>query len=139
MRRDAPLISVVISVFNEVQTLPTILCKLQDALNAFTFEIVDDESTDGTTKLIRQLNDERVLVFFHRKNQDTGAALRTALPYLIGQIVVILDADPSYDPIDIPKLVQPIIGGCADVVFGSRFHGPAQRVHLDWHRLLIAG
>src|SRR4029077_11712068 len=85
--------------------------------------------------LIRKLSGDRIRTFRHSHNQGKGAALRTAIEQVSGEIVVIQDADLEYDPTDIPSLIQPIIDGHADVVFGSRFRGQTQRVHLYWHRL----
>jgi glycosyltransferase involved in cell wall biosynthesis len=137
MSAKAPLISVVIPVFNEAATLRPLVERLQQGLQHFTYEIilVDDGSTDGTTEHVRQLRGGRVAAYFHARNQGKGAALRTALQHVHGDVVVIQDADLEYDPDDIPKLIQPIIEGHADVVFGTRFHGPAQRIHLFWHRV----
>lgn len=137
MTAHIPQISIVVPAFNESATIQTTIGKLQDALSALSYEIiiVDDCSTDGTSELIGQLGGERIHTFRHAKNQGKGATLRTAFQHAIGEIVVIQDADLEYDPKDIPKLVQPIIDGHADVVFGSRFRGTAQRVHMFWHRL----
>lgn len=135
--RDTPDLSIVIPVFNEAATLRPLVQRVQQALDGLAVEIiiVDDRSTDGTTELIRTLEDDGVRVFFHAENQGKGAALRTAFQHACGEIVVIQDADLEYDPKDIPKLIQPILDGHADVVFGTRFHGPEQRVHLFWHRI----
>jgi glycosyltransferase involved in cell wall biosynthesis len=129
------MLSVVIPVFNEAATIEPLFQKLRHALDGFTYEIVlvDDGSTDGTADLVKKLGQGRS--FFHTTNQGKGAALRTALQHVTGEVVVIQDADLEYDPVDIPKLIQPIFDGHADVVFGSRFRGPTQRIHLYWHRL----
>jgi len=136
MPTDNIAISIVVPAFNELATIQTLISKVQDAVRAFDFEIiiVDDGSTDGTVETIRQFGDERVRLLHHTSNQGKGAALRTAFRHATGQIVVIQDADLEYDPRDIPNLVQPILDGHADVVFGSRFRGAA-RVHLYWHRV----
>lgn len=137
MNVESPLISIVVPAFNESATIETLIGRLQDALIELRYEIilVDDCSTDGTSDLIRRLSGERIRIYFHSRNQGKGAALRTALEHAVGEIVVIQDADLEYDPRDIPTLVQPILEGHADVVFGSRFRGRAQRVHMFWHRL----
>jgi glycosyltransferase involved in cell wall biosynthesis len=75
------------------------------------------------------------MALFHENNLGKGAALRTAIRHARGEVIVIQDADLEYDPQDIPNLIQPILDGHADVVFGSRFHGRAQRIHLYWHRV----
>ncbi len=141
MPENLPRLSIVVPAFNEAATIQTLLGKLQAALSALPYEIivVDDGSTDGTADLIRQLGDATVQVVHHTSNQGKGAALRTALELVRGEIVVIQDADLEYDPKDIPSLIQPIVDGHADVVFGSRFRGSAQRCHLFWHRLANSG
>jgi glycosyltransferase involved in cell wall biosynthesis len=135
MPSEAPKLSIVIPVFNEAATLLPLVKKLRQGLQHLSYEIVvvDDGSTDGTTEHVRQLGGERVATYFHAMNQGKGAAIRTAFQHLQGDIVVIQDADLEYDPADIPKLIQPILDGHADVVFGSRFRGPTQRVHLYSH------
>jgi glycosyltransferase involved in cell wall biosynthesis len=137
MSTDSPRISIVVPAYNESATIHTLIGRLRDALVAYPHEIiiVDDCSTDGTADLIRPFDGEQVRTFRHTRNQGKGATLRTALARVTGEIVVIQDADLEYDPKDIPSLIQPILDGHADVVFGSRFRGPAQRVHLYWHRV----
>ncbi len=130
-------LSIVIPVFNEAATLGTLVQELHQALDGLQPEIVivDDGSNDGTTELLQTLQGPNIVPLFHGKNQGKGAALRTAFSRVSGDIVVIQDADLEYDPKDIRQLIQPICDGHADVVFGSRFHGPAQRIHLFWHRV----
>jgi glycosyltransferase involved in cell wall biosynthesis len=137
MSTDSPRISIVVPAYNESATIQMLISRLRDALIAYPHEIiiVDDCSTDGTADLIRPFDGEQVRTFRHTRNQGKGATLRTALARVTGEIVVIQDADLEYDPKDIPSLIQPILDGHADVVFGSRFRGPAQRVHLYWHRV----
>ncbi len=137
MSAESPLISIVVPAFNELATIETLIGKLHDALAGMRYEIVivDDCSTDGTSDLIRKLSGGPIRIFCHERNQGKGAALRTAIQHVAGDIVVIQDADLEYDPKDIPSLIQPIVDGHADVVFGSRFRGRAQRVHMFWHRL----
>jgi glycosyltransferase involved in cell wall biosynthesis len=137
MTAESPLISIVVPAFNELATIETLIERLQNSLVGLRYEIVvvDDCSTDGTADLIRKLSGGQVRVICHSRNQGKGASLRTAFEQVAGDIVVIQDADLEYDPKDIPSLIQPIVDGHADVVFGSRFRGPAQRVHMFWHRL----
>jgi glycosyltransferase involved in cell wall biosynthesis len=99
--------------------------------------VVDDCSTDGTRELLRgevgQLVEQ---VLYHERNQGKGAALRTGIAAATGGIVLIQDADLEYDPAEYPRLVQPILDGKADVVFGSRFMGgQPHRVLYFWHRV----
>ncbi|HVT27028.1 MAG TPA: glycosyltransferase family 2 protein [Lacipirellulaceae bacterium] len=137
MPSESPLISIVVPVFNESATLVTLIEKVRDAMNACSHEIVivDDGSSDGTADLVAALRGGAVRAIRHAHNKGKGASLRTALENVKGEIVVIQDADLEYDPHDIPSLVQPIRDGHADVVFGSRFRGKAQRVQMFWHRL----
>ncbi len=137
MSTDSPCISIVVPAFNESATIKTLIGRLRESLGTMSYEIVivDDGSTDGTAELIQELSGGPVRAFCHERNQGKGAALRTAIGHAVGEIVVIQDADLEYDPKDIPSLVQPILDGHADVVFGSRFRGRAQRVHMFWHRL----
>jgi glycosyltransferase involved in cell wall biosynthesis len=137
MPAENPLISIVVPAFNERDTIGTVISRLQNSLAGIRYEIVvvDDCSTDGTADVIRRLSGGAVRSFCHSRNQGKGAALRTAIEQVAGEIVVIQDADLEYDPKDIPALVEPILEGHADVVYGSRFRGQSQRVHMYWHRL----
>jgi glycosyltransferase involved in cell wall biosynthesis len=141
------LISVVIPVYNEVRTLAEILRRV--AAQDFPKEIVlvDDFSTDGSRQWLEELaqkglgaiegvaavNDTTFKVVFQARNQGKGAALRRGFSEATGDIVVIQDSDLEYDPRDIQRLVQPILDGNADVVFGSRFLGETRRVLYFWH------
>jgi glycosyltransferase involved in cell wall biosynthesis len=97
--------------------------------------LVDDCSTDGTTELIRAEIEPLVdRVVYHERNRGKGAAIRSGLEHVTGDIVIIQDADLEYDPHEYPKLIGPIVEGKADVVYGSRFTGEGpHRVHLFWH------
>ena len=127
-------LSVVIPVYNERDTIRQIC----DAVRAVNIDkeiiLVDDFSTDGTREIIRQLADETTKVIFHDRNMGKGAALRTGFKNVTGDIVVVQDADLEYDPSQYPKLIQPILDGKADVVYGSRFvTGDYRRVLFFWH------
>ena len=129
-------LSVVMPVYNEKDTIK----QIYDAVRAVNIPkeiiLVDDFSTDGTREIIRQLADETTKVIFHDRNMGKGAALRTGFKYVTGDIVVIQDADLEYDPSQYPKLIQPILDGRADVVYGSRFvTGDYRRVLFFWHRV----
>jgi glycosyltransferase involved in cell wall biosynthesis len=98
--------------------------------------LVDDFSTDGTRDILHGLADETTRVYFHDRNRGKGAALRTVFAHATGDIVIIQDADLEYDPQQYPKLIQPILDGKADVVYGSRFvTGDYRRVLFFWHML----
>jgi glycosyltransferase involved in cell wall biosynthesis len=97
--------------------------------------VVDDGSTDGTRELLEtRLQDVAEVIFYHKKNQGKGAALRTAFAAATGDVVIVQDADLEYDPQEYHLLLDPIIAGKADVVYGSRFlGGRAHRVVYFWH------
>ncbi len=96
--------------------------------------VVDDGSTDGTRDLLVNLADELIdQLCMHEKNMGKGAALRTGFERVKGHVVVIQDADLEYDPLELPVLLQPILSGKADAVYGSRFLGGPHRVLLFWH------
>lgn len=130
-------LSIVIPVYNEVETLKDVVARVQDVEMDLEKEIilVDDCSTDGTAELIRQtFTESPVITQFHTVNQGKGAALRTGFGCATGDIVLIQDADLEYDPQEYPKLLEPILSKKADVVYGSRFQGGGpHRVLYFWH------
>lgn len=129
-------LSVVIPVYNEVETLPILLRQIQAVRLPKEIIVVDDCSTDGTRELLRNWRGNvPIRVFFHEKNQGKGAAIRTGIAQAQGEITVIQDADLEYDPAEYEKLIEPILAGDADVVYGSRFRGDRRRVHFFWHTL----
>lgn len=118
-------ISVLVPIFNEINTLKIILDKLEE-VDFFGMEkeiiLVDDYSTDGTRELLSEFAD-RYKIFYHEKNQGKGAALRTGFEHVTGDIVIIQDADLEYEPVDYRPLIKLIIDGRADVAYGSRLSG----------------
>ena len=117
-------VSVVIPVYNEAGTLPTLLAKVLSRPETTEVILVDDASTDSSGDYLRTLiADPRIRTLFHAKNQGKGAALRTGFAAAACDVVLIQDADLEYDPDDYPALLAPIFGGKADVVYGSRFLG----------------
>ncbi|GAB6164111.1 glycosyltransferase family 2 protein [Thermostilla marina] len=128
-------LSVVMPVFNEAATIDTVLQRVLDVPIDKEVIVVDDGSTDGTTKKLTAWTDHpHVVVLRHERNRGKGAALRTAFAEAKGDVIVIQDADLEYDPLEYPRLVAPIAEGTADVVYGSRFiaAGP-HRVLYFWH------
>lgn len=128
-------LSVVIPVFDEKDTILEILRRAQavDVGLEKEFIIVDDGSTDGTRPILETIRAENVRVLFHDKNQGKGAALRTGFAQAKGDIILIQDSDLEYDPKEYPKLLEPILDGRADAVYGSRFLGGPHRVLFFWH------
>lgn len=128
-------LTVIIPVFNEVKTLMELLKRVIAVELPLQKEIivVDDFSNDGSRKLIEAIESSCVENIFHQENLGKGAAIRSALLKATGDIIIIQDADLEYDPNEYPKLLQPILDGRADVVYGSRFVGSeAHRVLYFW-------
>lgn len=132
------LLSVLIPVYNETRTLMEIIAHVRGVAINKEIILVDDGSTDGTRDLLREKVEGQfpdVRVYYHEKNQGKGAALRTAIGEATGDIMIVQDADLEYNPREYFALLEPILDGRADVVFGSRFlGGGAHRVHFFWHR-----
>jgi len=150
---DNLLLSVVIPVYNERETLLDLLERVKAVPIRKEIILVDDCSRDGTRELLKKLEDEqrsreiasmgearretnRLTIIYHEVNQGKGGAVKTGFGAARGDIVLIQDADLEYDPSEYPRLLHPIIDGRADVVFGSRFLGDqAHRVLYFWHYL----
>ena len=131
-------LSVVIPVYNEIETLEDVIQTVRQVPLSLDKEIVlvDDCSSDGTRELLKKLQETQtdLNISFHDVNQGKGAALRTGFQQATGDIVIIQDADLEYDPNEFSLLLDPILNGRADVVFGSRFlGGGAHRVVYYWH------
>jgi len=129
-------LSIVIPCYNEKNLLPQIISLVKSTpVPDKEIILVDDGSNDGTTELIRNIIEKEVTkVIYHPINMGKGAAIRSGLGAVTGDIVLIQDADLEYDPAEYPKLIAPIMEGKADVVFGSRFMGEGpHRVHMFWH------
>jgi len=125
---------VVIPAYNERETIVRVIERVQALGIDSQIVVVDDCSHDGTADIVAGLDGVELLR--HDRNQGKGAALRTGFAQVRGKVVVVQDADLEYDPADIPGLIQPILDGHADVVFGSRLiGGRPQRVHLFWHKV----
>jgi len=129
-------VSIVIPCFNEAETIENIVqAVLSVPLTNREIIIVDDSSTDGTKEILStKIKDLVDKIILHESNQGKGAALRSGFANVTGDVVVIQDADLEYNPQEYPILLQPILDGKADVVYGSRFQGAqAHRVLYFWH------
>jgi glycosyltransferase involved in cell wall biosynthesis len=134
LERQYHLLSVIVPVFNERMTVTEIVRRMRQVQLPMDLEIivVDDCSSDGTDKILAALEDSTVRVLRHGSNQGKGAGIRTGLGVARGDLVLIQDADLEYDPEDWPKLLQPMLRGKAQVVYGSRFTGERKNM-LFWH------
>jgi glycosyltransferase involved in cell wall biosynthesis len=131
-----PQLSVLVPAYNEAATIARVIGAVQALAYELEIIVVDDGSDDGTAAAVAALTDEdaRITLLVHDHNQGKGAAVRTALARSTGTAVIIQDADAEYDPTDIPRLVDLILAGTADAVYGSRLRGgQPQRAHLFWH------
>jgi len=136
-------LSIIMPAYNEEAWIQKIVKKVfdQDVFGITEKEliIVDDCSTDGSAEVIKNLATQfegKIVTVFHQKNMGKGAAVRSAVERVTGDIVIIQDADLEYDPQDYSLLIEPIINGRADCVYGSRFVGTqSKRVLFYWHSL----
>lgn len=126
--------SVIMPTFNEKQTIEEILRRVQATGIADEIIVVDDGSRDGTREILESLDGQgNIRVLLHAKNMGKGAAVVTGIHAAQGDVLLIQDADLEYDPRDIPRLLEPIEEGIADVVYGSRFLGGPRRPVMFWH------
>jgi glycosyltransferase involved in cell wall biosynthesis len=142
---DEPLrrLSVLMPVYNEQRTLPDIVARVLSSPVSLEIEliIVDDCSSDGSWDVIQKLAaaDPRIKAHRHARNAGKGAALRTAIAEISGEVAIVQDADLEYDPHEYRLLLPPILTGKADAVFGSRYAGTPRRVSPFWHTLINRG
>ena len=145
-------LSIIMPVYNEIGTITEILQRVRAVqlkvpvgygpddgdMVEFAREvvIVDDGSTDGTREILRALEGEPDLrIVFHEHNQGKGAAVRTGLQHAAGDVMLVQDADLEYDPRDYLALLQPIVEGRSQVVYGSRFRGGPTKTMFFWHMI----
>ena len=136
-------LSIVIPCYNEHRTINLIIDKIINSLNIYGYKnfeiiIVDDCSTDGTKETLKKLElKKNIKVFSHDHNLGKGAAIKTAIQHVCGDLLLIQDADLEYDPFDYDKLLLPFFETDADIVYGSRFLGGGKyvRIHFFWHYL----
>ncbi|MGZ8425197.1 MAG: glycosyltransferase family 2 protein [Candidatus Binatia bacterium] len=138
-------LSVLVPVYNEERTLEEVVRRVCAFPKAKEIILVDDGSKDRSREILTRLQEanqrakdplNHIRIFFQERNQGKGAALKTALGHVTGDIVLVQDADLEYDPADYPALIEPIEKGLADVVYGTRFAGGgAHRVFFFWHSM----
>ena len=129
-------LSVTVPCFNEAGTVSALVDRVLASPWVAEIVVVDDGSTDGTAKVLADIDEARVRVITHAVNQGKGAALRTAFANVSAQYVIVQDADLEYDPGEYGVMLEPLERGVADVVFGSRFlSGRPHRVLYYWHSL----
>ena len=133
-------LSVLMPVYNEAPTLPTIIKRVLDAPVEMEIELicVDDASSDHSLQILHELSetDPRIRVIAQPRNMGKGSAIRSAIEVLTGDIAIVQDADLEYDPAEYPRIVAPILEGVADAVYGSRFaSSEVRRVLFFWHSL----
>lgn len=132
--QNTPLLSVIMPVYNEKRTVEEIISQVKNCgIDNLELIVVDDGSTDGTRKILKNLK-SKIDTLITKENGGKGSALRQGIAKATGDIVIIQDADLEYDPQEYKKLIAPIVSGRADVVYGSRFMGSeAHRVVYFWH------
>ena len=126
-------LSVVVPIYNEKATIHTILERIEQAEFDKEIILIDDYSTDGTREILQNEYAAKHKLLLHPRNMGKGAALYTGFEHVSGDVVIIQDADLEYDPAEYGKILEPIIQGRADVVYGSRFLGGPHRAIYFWH------
>jgi glycosyltransferase involved in cell wall biosynthesis len=128
-------VSVIIAAYNEERTLASIVQRVRAVSLPLEIIAVNDGSTDGTGVEMDRLHAEKQIdiAVHHVRNRGKGAAVRSGIDHCTGDVVIVQDADLEYDPQEFLRLLQPIVRGDADAVFGSRFLGGDHRVLYFWH------
>jgi len=130
-------LTIIIPVYNETNTIIKIINKINSINLSKQIIVVDDCSNDGTRELLNKIQDPKIKIFLHDRNQGKGGAIQTAIKKITGELIIIQDADLEYDPFDYNKLLLPFFETNADIVYGSRFLGGGKyvRIHFFWHYL----
>ena len=136
---SSPPLSVIVPVYNEKASIREILARVASEPLVKEIIVVDDCSQDGTREILQEWVNEHpsppCQLILHQRNQGKGAAVRSGIDKVAGEIVIIQDADLEYDPREYTQILAPILDGRADVVYGSRFLGGPHRVIYFWHYL----
>ncbi len=132
---DPIRISVVVPVYNEAGTIGEVINRVLNSGFDSEVIVVDDGSTDGTREFLRGFEHPKVKIFCHARNRGKGAALRLGFAATTHPYVFVQDADLEYDPRDYKAMIEPLLDGRADMVYGSRFLGGPHRVLFFWHYL----
>jgi glycosyltransferase involved in cell wall biosynthesis len=135
--RQPMRLSVLMPVFNESGTIGEAVRRLREVPLDMEIICVDDASSDGTATILQELLSAGAIdaLVVHDRNRGKGAAVRSALTRATGDIAVVQDADLEYDPRELPRVIEPLLDGRADAVFGSRFRGDTRRVLYYWHSM----
>jgi len=129
-------ISVLIPVYNEAKTISELLRRVSLTTIANEVIVIDDGSTDGTKEILKSLEDGKLKIIYKENNAGKGSVIREGLKHVTGDIVIIQDADLEYDPRDYQALIEPIVSGKADVVYGSRWLNQGlKKIPLNWFKL----
>ena len=132
---DRFVLTVIVPVYNEASTVLGVVDRLRCTGLPMQIVLVDDGSTDGTADTLQQVSGEDdIVVCTHEVNRGKGAAIRTALDAATGDVIVIQDADREYDPTDFRYLLQPIVAGEADIVYGTRYGHYDRQLSPLWHQ-----
>jgi len=134
--KEAPVLSVIVPVYNEEQTIDELIRRVLAAPYDKQVIVVDDGSTDGTVEILEKWEEHpQVELFQHSDNRGKGAAIRTGLEHAEGRFTIVQDGDLEYDPQDYPKLIGPLLSGDAQVVYGSRYLRKGSRPRQPWRVL----
>lgn len=142
MNGSLRLLTVIMPVYNEAASFRQIFERVKQVPIPKEIILIDDCSKDGTRDILKSFENSpqaggdannRVKYLYHERNQGKGAAIRTGIQHATGDILIVQDADMEYSPEEYPRIIEPILAGEADVVYGSRFRGSRVRVHLFWH------
>lgn len=138
---NGPVLTVIVPLYNEAATVRPLLERVLSSPIEKQIVVIDDGSTDETLRIIERMRLEhtssRIDLLRHRKNRGKGAAIRTGLAAAQGEVILIQDGDLKYDPADYPRILEPILSGAADLIYGSRYRNPANPLPWTKYRLCV--